>query len=181
MGTQETIAQIIGIFALSLNVLSFQQKSKKTLITIQLLGSLAFCIHFLLLGAYTGFILNFIGIGRATVYANKEKFKADSPLWLIGFTLLYAATYILVFTVFGKEPILRNFVLELLPVISMVISTAGFRTKNAATVRKLSLFYCPLWLIYNICIGSIGGILCETICLISITIAIIRLDLKNKN
>lgn len=180
MITQETIAQAIGLIGLLLNVISFQQKSKKALITVQLLGSLVFSIHFLLLGAYTGFLLNFIGIGRATVYSNKEKFKADRIYWLLFFILLYITTYILVFTLFGKEAVFKNFVVELLPIIGMVISTISFRTKNATTVRMLSLFNSPLWLIYNIFTKSIGGVLCEAMCLISIIVGIIRLDIKKK-
>ena len=60
----------------------------------------------------------------------------------------------------------------------MVISTISFRTKNAATVRKLSLFNSPLWLVYDALEKSIGGTLCEVMCLISIVVGIIRLDLK---
>ena len=131
-----------------------------------------------LLGAWIGGILNIIAAIRAVIFLNKEKLKADRPMWLIGFTASYAAVYIFSFTVFGTLAPTYNFVIELLPVIGMVATTVGFSLRRAADVRKCGLVSSPSWLIYNISNFSLGAIICETLSLISIVAGIIRLDLK---
>ena len=115
------------------------------------------------------------------IFANKEKFKADRIFWLPVFFSLFIVSYLLSFTVFGTEPSTKNLLVEVLPVLGMMVSTVSFRTKNAATVRKLSLINSPLWLIYDALTLSVGGTLCEVISLISIIVGIFRLDLKKKD
>ena len=178
MNYTEITAQALGLVGLIMNVLSFQQKTKKRLITVQLFGGLSFSLHFLLMQAPTGCLLNLISVFRGIVFSNKEKFKADNILWLPLFFSLFIASYVLSFAVFDKEPTMYNVIIEVLPVIAMIISTISFRTKNAATVRKLSLVYSPLWLVYDALTKSLGGTLCEIMCLVSIIIGIIRLDIK---
>ena len=176
----EIVAQIIGFAGMAMNCLSYQFKTKRALILTQLFGSLFFVLHFGLLGAIMGCLLNLIGASRALVFSNKERLKADHPLWLVLFITLYALTYILTFTVFKEEVTLPNLLLQSLPTAAMVVSTVSFRTKNAATVRKLSLFSSPLWLVYNVASFSISGVLTETVSLISILTGIWRLDRKEK-
>ena len=91
---------------------------------------------------------------------------------------MFVSSYVLAFTVFGKAHTLYNFIIEILPVLGMMISTVACRTRNAATVRKLSLINSPLWLVYDALTHSVGGTLCEVMCLISIVIGIVRLDIK---
>ena len=174
----EIIAQALGIIGLIMNVLSFQQKTKKSLITVQLFGGLCFSIHFLLMQAPTGCLLNLISFFRGIIFSNKEKFKADHILWLPFFFSLFITAYALSFAVFDKEPTAYNLIVEVLPVLGMMVSTISFRMKNAATVRKLSLINSPLWLVYDALTRSVGGTLCEVMCLVSIIVGIFRLDIK---
>ena len=51
-----------------------------------------------------------------------------------------------------------------------------FSLKNAAQVRKLGLVYCPMWLVYNCFVFSIGGILCEAFSIGSIIVGYLRHD-----
>lgn len=176
----EIIAQIIGVIALFANVLSYQQKKQRTVILYQLVGSFLFAIHFFPLGGYVGGMLNGIGVVRAWIYANKEKTHAESRWWLLTFSLVSVAVYVCSFTLFGTEPTFPNFVIELLPVIGMVVSTVGFSMKDAKAIRRLALIVSPLWLIYNCINFTLGGIICEVISLISIVSGTLRLDIKRK-
>lgn len=174
------IAQILGIVAMAFNILSYQRKSRMGAITFQLVGGLLFSIHFFMLGAFVGGILNAVAFIRAIVFLNKEKLHADHICWLVGFTLVYIASYILTFTFFSKEPTPVNFIIELLPVIGMIATTISFRYSDAKTIRKYGLISSPSWLVYNIASGSIGAIACEVFSLCSIVIGIVRFDLKRK-
>ena len=174
----EIIAQVIGILAmLAINV-SFQFKNKTTLLLIQLVGNVLFAINFFMLGAYVGGLLNTIAIFRALVYLKKDSLKIPIGLVNAGFIFLYFVSYALVFTVFGKEFTVANAIIEMLPVIGMTALTFGFAANGSKAVRLSTLINCPCWLIYNICIFSLGGILCEIVCLGSLVSAILRLDVK---
>ncbi len=174
----EIIAQGIGIVAMAFNILSYQGKSKQTVITLQLFGSSLFAINYLLLGAAIGGILNILAVIRAVIFIFKDKFKADSFAWLMVFIASYIAVYVLNFAVFGKEPTPFNFIIEILPVIGMTALSVGFRLKKSANIRRCGLISSPSWLIYNIVAGSWGAIICELFTLISIFIGMLRHDKK---
>lgn len=176
MNKTELLAQAIGIVAMAFNILSYQGKKQRTVIAMQLFGSALFAANYLMLGATIGGILNILALVRAIVFLFKDQLKTDHPLWMIGFVLSYITIYVLNFTVFGKEPTVYHFLIELLPVIGMVALTVGYRLKRAADVRKCGLISSPSWLIYNITVGSWGAIICEILALISIIVGMFRHD-----
>lgn len=174
----EIVAQVIGIVAMLFNILSYQGKKQRTVIVLQLFGSALFSINFLLLGATVGGILNIIAVIRAVVFLFKDRFKADSMIWLGIFTASYIAVYILSFTLFGKEPTVFHLIIELLPVIGMLSLNIGYRPTDSAAIRRCGLISSPAWLIYNLAAGSWGAIICEVFTLSSILIGIVRHDKK---
>lgn len=180
MDTIEIIAQATGIFAMFFNLFSYQQKTRKGAIICQLFGTILFTVNFFMLGAIVGALMNFIGAVRAVIFINKEKLKADHIGWFIGFTAIYIVSYILTFTVFGKEPLPMNFIIEFLPIIGMVATTHSYRLTDAKAIRKFGLISSPVWLIYNIVNFSVGAIICEILSLCSIIIGMIRLDREKK-
>ena len=179
MKSIEIIAQVIGVIAMVLLVVSYQFKGKKSVIALQFLGSFLFSVNYLMLGAYVGCLLNFLGAVRAVVYYYKERFNADKLSWFIGFVATYVLSYILNFTVFGKEPTALNLIVEILPVVGMTALNVGYRLKNAASIRKCGLISAPSWFIYNLfSSGSIGALICDVCTLVSIIVGIFRMDRK---
>ena len=137
------IAQGFGIAAMAMNCLSYQQKSRRTVLLFQLIGSILFAVNFFMLDAFAGALLNAVGITRALVFINKERLNARHPAWLIAYSSLYILSYVLVFTVFGKEPTVGNLIVELLPVVGMVLTTISFRYDDACAIRRFGLFNSP--------------------------------------
>ncbi len=176
----QIFAQIIGIVAMCFNILSYQAKRKKLLIAMQLCGASLFTLNYFLLGAYVGAMLNVLSVIRAVVFLFKEKLNTNHIAWQIAFCVCFLGVYVLSFTVLKKEPTFLNLAIELLPVMAMVIATVSYRLKNAAAIRKLSIFASPMWLIYNIFVESLGGIICESFAIISIIVGMFRLDRKDK-
>ncbi len=171
-------AQILSIIAMTIALLSFQQKTQRRIVLFQFCSSFLFGVHFLLIAAPTGALLNFMAAARALVYSARGKKWADHWGWLLLFSALPFGIYGLSFTSLGVAPTLGNFLVELLPTLGMISTTISFRMKKAAKVRAFSLISSPLWLGYNIFHFSIGGILTESISLLSILIGILRLDIK---
>ena len=180
MNWETIIFQGIGIIAMAFNILSFQCKKQRSIIVMQFFGALFFCVHFYLVGAMTGALLNAVAIFRALIYSNKKLFKADHEVWLVLFCQLSVACYAAAFLWLDVETSVYRFILEILPVVGMTLSTFSFRAEGAKGLRLLWFFSSPLWLVYNACNGSIGGTVCETFAIISILTAMIRLDRKPK-
>ena len=175
----EIIAQAIGIAAMIVVFFSFQQRTQKYIAVFQFASSSLWIVHFFLLGAHTGCILNIIAALRDVILMQRSKHRWAAHVgWLVGTVTLCFGVYLLTFTVFGKEPTLPNLIVELLPVIGMAASTAALRQKEARHVRLLSLASSPLWLVYDAVNRSIGGTVTEAISLLSIGIGILRLDRK---
>ena len=84
----EWIAQAFGLVAMFFHIFSYQQKTPRGVIVFQMFSSILFSVNYLLLGALVGMCMNIIGLMRAIVYANREKFRADHILWLIFFISL---------------------------------------------------------------------------------------------
>ena len=176
----EIIAQVLSIVGMILNVLSYQAKTQKGILTMQLIGSVFFSASFFMLSAPVGAMMNVLGIARALVYSNRERLHSDKPLWLAVFAMAYIVVYALSFTLFKTEPNFKNFALELLPVLAMSVATFRYMIGKAKTVRLFGFINSPLWLAYNIFNVSIGGIITESVALISITVGLLRYDLFGK-
>ena len=172
--------QAIGIVAMAIIISAFQFKSKRTLLLLMCVGSALFSINMFMLGAMTGGLMNVLSVARSLVYMYKDKLPIRIKWVNAMFILAYLISYALSFTVFGTEPTVKNFILELLPIIGMSAMTIAFAGNNAKTIRFSGFINSPCWLVYNIFNNAIGGILCEVFSLISITSALIRIDILGK-
>lgn len=174
------IAQGIGIIAMFFNVLSYQSKTSRGVVLMQLCGGALFSVNYFMIGAPVGAMLNILVTFRAIVYSNRKKFNAGSIFWVVLFTLLFILSYILSFAlpIFNTEFNLSNAVFGILPVIAMTFVTISFRSDKASVIRYFSLISCPCWLLYNIVNFNLGAIICDSISLISAIVGIFRYDIK---
>ena len=174
-------AQIIGIVVAPVMMLSYLQKTQQRIIIFQLIASLLFSLHYLLLGAMGAFVVNAISLVRAFVYARGSRDSwAAHPIWVAIFSVLYVAGYFLTLSM-STEPVdIWMIILELFPVSAAILCNFAFRMRDAKKVRIMSAFVSPQWLIYNIAKLSIGGIINELLVFSSIIIGIVR-DRREKN
>ena len=67
------IGQALGVVAVILGFITYQMKSPKALLIVNLITCGVFCAHYLLIGAISGAVMNGIGIIRNLVYTNRDK------------------------------------------------------------------------------------------------------------
>ena len=167
----DDIAQIIGFVALVFAMLSYQMKTQKGIVLIQIVSCTFFAVHFLMLKAYTGALLNLIAAVRSVVFANKDKKWGKSNWWIVLFSVISVVA--IAFTWEGY--------LSLLPMAGMVLTSIAWGIEKASLVRLISFPSSPLWIIYNLKSRSTAGVLTEVFVMISIITAMIRLDIPKKN
>ena len=172
----DIFVQAIGIVAMIIIAFSFQQKSQKKILFIQMFGNLIFIVHFLLLNAISGALGNAVAMLRAIIFWLGNKYKwASHKAWIYVFAFAFLFSYVLAFTVFEKPFTLYNALVEILPAVGSFIITFGFGVQNARTVRIIYLIGSPFWLAYSILTFSISGALNEALNIASIILAIVRL------
>ena len=149
---------------------SYQVKSNRALFVIQTLGCLAFCVQFGLLGAYSGCLSLVVNITRNLMLTQYNKCKyirwKGWPVIICCISAAIAAST-------------WNGYISVLPVAGSISGTLGAWANNAGTIRKANLFVnAPCMLIYDALVSSWGGVLNESVTIISIIISIIRFGWK---
>lgn len=150
------IAQIIGFVAMILSVTSFQMKTKKQIIIMQCLTGIVFATHYFMLPDGTGLAgaaVNLVAIVRNIVFYFNYKPIFRSKLWVVLFGILMGGSAI----VSRPEPI------SIFMCIAMVFNTLSIAAEKPENVRKIILISSPFAFVYNIYVGSLGGIVNETL------------------
>ena len=171
MDSQNMLAQGLGLFASVLVVLSFQSKSNRALLAWQIAASLCFALHYALLGeaAYTAAIMNMVSIARCVwFYVKRDKPHLVS---LSVISLLYLVIF--AFTCAGLPSVIA--------IVAQLGSTYIFWKGDILLSKRAALYLIsPLWVVHNILVFSIGGILCETTNILLLIAFFVRYHSKNK-
>ena len=158
------IGQILGVVAVILGFITYQMRSPKALLIVNLITCGVFCAHYLLIGAISGFVLNALGIVRNLVYTNRDKKIFSSPVWPYIFAVIMLIAGLVTWQDWRT----------ILMICALVINSVCLSLKNAQHIRYSLLITCPLVMLYDILVHSYGGIVYEGMSIASAVIGIIR-------
>lgn len=166
--THNLIVQAIGIIGLIFVVVSFQNNKRNLILILLGTSQIFYAIHYGLLGAWTAFAMNIVGMTRSFLFTQKGKKK-----WMDNNIMMYV--FIGLFWIAG----ILSWVgwVSILPVLAMTIETIGLWMKNPTKIRFNMLGLRPLWLSYNIIYRSYAGMTADLFVLISLLAGIIRFDI----
>jgi hypothetical protein len=168
----QIVTQGVGGLALFFAVLSPQFKKRSLILLSLIAGLILWVVHYSLLNAWTGSVMNAIEAAAVCVSFQKDtKTWAQWKLWPYVFAVAYVSTGIAT----GIS------VVNFLPIVAQVIAVVAVWQIKPRRIRLLSLLPRPLWFVYNLIVGSYAGILAELFITISIVAGIIRHDLKEKS
>ncbi len=166
------MAHILGVLAVVTFLLSFQFKTRRNIIVVNLVSRALYILQYILLGAFEGAVLDFMGFLLSFFARHKEKdfVKKHFKIIIIGVNILLLAIgfamYENIFSLFAIGGIICEI-------------TALWLTKEK-NIRILSLFAAPCWLIYNLMNGAYSSVLGNVLVMASIVVAMIRLDFNKK-
>lgn len=147
---------------------SYQCRSNKNLFRVQFASYVCYTTHLLLLGALTGGISYLINLLRSFCLGSRWKFAHSRTMCAI---ICVCQLVAMAFTWSGW--------ISVLPVAANIASTIGGYTHNARKIRISGMFInSPLWIIYDIIVGSWAGILDELFSTGSMVISIVRYGWK---
>ena len=158
------IGQVFGIIAIILGFISYQLHTKRQLIFMQSAVAVVFCIHYFLIGAYSGMAMNCVNIIRNAAYDYRTRKGINSKLIPIVFVIIQA-----LMCAFTWEAWYSVFVL-----FGICANTYCMSFADSQNVRKSILVTSPFVLTYDIFARSVGGTIYESVALVSAFIGIIR-------
>ena len=163
------LIQAIGIAGTIVFFLSYQCKSNRNLFRVQFVSYLCYTVHLLLLGAVTGGISYTINTVRSFCLGSKTRFLKGKTMCVMICLMQMAALFL---TWDGWWSIL--------PIAANIAATIGGYTYNARKIRVVGmLINSPLWIVYNLIVGSWAGILDEIVTEASMILSIVRYGWKN--
>ena len=169
MSPKDLFIQGIGILGTVLFFLSYQCKQNKNLFRVQFVSYLCYTTHLLMLGAVTGGISYILNTVRSFCLGSKHSFLKGNWMCAIICSLQMVTLY---FTWGGWWSIL--------PVAANIAATIGGYTYNGQKIRAVGIFInSPLWIVYDIIVGSWAGILDEVVSEASMILSIYRYGWKN--
>ena len=161
--------QLIGVAGTLLFFLSYQCRNNRNLFRVQLLSYLFYTAHLLLLGALTGGVSYMINTLRSFCLGSRWKFAHSQGMCAIICAMQLAA---LALTWSGW--------VSILPVAANIAATLGGYTHNPRKIRIAGMcINSPLWIVYDLCVGSWAGLLDEAVTEGSMILSIVRFVWKN--
>lgn len=164
------ISQIVGFIAFVISLIAYHRKKKEKIFKTMMLANLLDITHYLLLGAYSCCLTKVIALVRNEIIILKEKKeKLNNKVVLIALFIIYLISGLITY---------EN-IYSVLPILAAIIYLYFVWNGDELKVKKIA-FYCYfLWLLYNICVFSIAGIISNCVSIISTFIAVFnekRLD-----
>lgn len=169
MSTKIIFIQAVGFAGTILFFLSYQFKNNQKLFRIQFVSYVCYTVHLLMLGATTGGISYILNSVRSFCLGSQNAFLKSRTMCRI---LCALQVMTLVVTWDGWWSVL--------PVAANIAATIGGYTYNAQKIRIAGMFInSPLWILYDILVGSWAGILDEIVTEASMILSIYRYGWKN--
>ena len=161
-------AQIFGLLGLALSIMAFQFKKHQNIVLLKLTSELVFSIQYILLGAWTGAVLDFISVIRNFLFYKFVKKNISTTPVIVIFGIFVVITGFVTFDGF----------ISILPIGSKLLTTVSYGMRKERWLRVITLPSCILWIIYNLYVGSWAGALTDSMTLVSLLIAMYKFDFK---
>ena len=170
------VSQVFVIITYILLVITYQVKKRKSILIISFISLITQAATFLLLEAYSGLIMCGVAAIRNIIFliqenkngGKSEKInKVDVGILIILYAISVASAFI---TYDGFW--------SLFSVFATMLYTYSVWQKNTTVYKIFGILVGLLWIIYNIYIFSVFGIVCESILTISAVIGLLNVKKK---
>ena len=169
----EIIALIIGLIAVAFYLLGYLQKKKTSILVLNLVSRLLYILQYILLGAFSGAVLDVAG-ALVTVVAGKKESRfikryRIAVIIVMNLVIIGSGIYIMIAT---------SDALGVLPIIGVMCHTNAFWFDKEKSVRRLSMVGSPFWFAYNMLSGAYGSCIGDLLSMVSIGVSMYRYDRK---
>ena len=164
------IANIIGVLAVALFLLSYQQKKRRNILLFNASSRVLYVLQYILLSAFEGAVLDVLGIiiSIAAHKKNSPFVKKYIKLFIIGSNILMLGAGILLY---------KN-IFSIFSLLGVMLHIDALWFSDEKKIRRMSIVGSPCWLIYNFANKAYGSVIGDALSIASIAVAMLRYDLK---
>ena len=171
------IPQIIGLLAVAIFLLSYQMKERRGIIITNVVSRGLYILQYLLLGAFSGAILDILGMISSIIAERKHLSFIKKHIKAVFFSIniIIIASGVII-------ALINKSALDLFPVIGVLLHTSAFWISDEKIIRRVSLAGSPFWFIYNFLSRAYGSAIGDILTMVSIIIAMIKYsNVKKEN
>lgn len=153
-------AQIIGLSAIVIWVLSINKTNKKELVFLQIISNALYGIQYTILGGISAACMNYLSTLRCAIYYKDIKNNKKTSKNIV---LLFIALMIII------GVISYNGIISIIPTFITCIYAYSLWQPNMKVLYYIIIFVALLWILYNSYVGayiSVIGNVFEIICAI---------------
>lgn len=159
----------VGFLGTGVYCFSFQQKKRKNIIFLNVVSRLLFILQYVLLGAFSGAVLDVLGALASYVAGKKDvpwiQKHLKAIILLLNVAIVAAGVAL---------AIINQSWLDLLPVIAVLLHTGSFWLNRESTIRIVYLIGSPFWIVYNFMTAAYGSMVGDLLSMVSLVVAMIR-------
>jgi len=152
MGFYDAFVQLLGLLAWLVLLLSYYRKDTNRILVFQIIATILYCVHYFLLGAYSGLFICLVEVICDFLYYKTDKddliFKISIPFRIFGGILSY------------------QWFVDILPIAASIIDGYSLTKKKDKVVFGAIVSY-TLWVIYDIGVGSWSCAITDSLVVIS--------------
>ena len=158
------IGQLLGLVAVVMGFLSFQRKNAAGIIVFQLTAALIFAVHYTLISAPTAIALNLLTAANCIFCYFRDKRGSKSMIGSYVMMLLVVVISLLTWEGWYSATIM----------VGLVFNMISLALDHPQKTRRVMLIKAPLCFVYNLMVGSLGGMVYECTSLASAVIGLFR-------
>ena len=163
------IPQFIGLLAVATFLLSYQQKKRKNIILFNVISRCLYILQYLLLGAFSGAVLDILGAVASVVAGKKHTGLIKKHL-----TLVILLMNGLIVAAGLTIAIINRSWLDLFSLAGVLLHTGAFWLSSEKIIRRISLAGSPFWFVYNFLSHAYGSAVGDLLTMGSILLAMYR-------
>ncbi len=163
------IPQILGLFAVATFLLSYQQKKRNAIILCNVLSRCLYIVQYLLLGAFSGAVLDILG-ALASILAGRKHtpfIKKHLIAVVVGVNACILAAGIII-------AVINRSWLDLFSLAGVLLHAGAFWLNDEVIIRRISLLGSPFWFVYNFLSRAYGSAVGDLLTMGSILLAMFR-------
>ncbi|MBQ8311015.1 MAG: YgjV family protein [Clostridia bacterium] len=161
---QGVAAQCVGFVAMGVAFFIYAFRDRRKILFTKLIADALWMIHYVLLGAHSGAVINTINVVREGVFYHKEKPWASHLFWPFLFVAANAVS-----TAFSWQGWI-----SLLPLVGSSLNVLALWCASPKRIRLIALPALTMWEIYSILVGSVSSTIVNGISIVSILFAMGR-------
>lgn len=166
------IGNIIGFAAVAMFVLSYQRKTRQSIILFNAGSRVLYVLQYILLGALEGAALDMVALLVSVLAQHKDSggLKKHPRLTILAANIFVVAIGLVFY---------QN-IFSLLPIVGVLLETGALWLNRERQIRFVSFFAAPFWLAYNLIFAAYGSAIGNVMTMVSIGVAILRYDLSSE-